>query len=262
MHTKIYVEGHRGATTNNYENTMEAFLRANELGIDGIEFDVWLLKDGVPIIIHGGGKDTMNYFWNSEKNMLESIFLNKTTSQELKKYRLLDKRSSLPTFRELVCALRNSKLYLNCELKEAKQELTDALIRVIFEEKPTFEIKFSSFDFDNKQLLAISAKKFGFSEFGFGYITSSVSNLPHPSSSEIRSIDNFNFEISLILQNSKALREYVIEVKKKGVTIKTFNPLGLSEFEGIDVYHQIMDMGVDTFTCNRVERLMEFNKQE
>ena len=67
----ISVEGHRGATTYCFENTMAAFLKAEELKIDGIEFDVWLLKDKVPIIIHGNAKDSMNYLWNIEKCRFE-----------------------------------------------------------------------------------------------------------------------------------------------------------------------------------------------
>jgi glycerophosphoryl diester phosphodiesterase len=44
--------GHRGASAVAPENTMSAFRRAIEAGADGIEFDVRLSRDGVPVIIH------------------------------------------------------------------------------------------------------------------------------------------------------------------------------------------------------------------
>ena len=44
--------GHRGASAVAPENTMAAFREAISVGSDGIEFDVRLTRDGVPLIIH------------------------------------------------------------------------------------------------------------------------------------------------------------------------------------------------------------------
>jgi glycerophosphoryl diester phosphodiesterase len=44
--------GHRGASAVAPENTMAAFREAIAAGSDGIEFDVRLTRDGVPVIIH------------------------------------------------------------------------------------------------------------------------------------------------------------------------------------------------------------------
>ena len=44
--------GHRGASAVAPENTLAAFRKAIEVGADGIEFDVRLSRDGVPVIIH------------------------------------------------------------------------------------------------------------------------------------------------------------------------------------------------------------------
>jgi glycerophosphoryl diester phosphodiesterase len=48
--TAVYA--HRGASAEYPENTMAAFRRALELEVDGIELDVHLSKDGVPVVIH------------------------------------------------------------------------------------------------------------------------------------------------------------------------------------------------------------------
>jgi glycerophosphoryl diester phosphodiesterase len=44
--------GHRGASALAPENTLAAFSRAISDGADGIEFDVRLSRDGIPVVIH------------------------------------------------------------------------------------------------------------------------------------------------------------------------------------------------------------------
>ena len=51
------IVGHRGALYDELENTREGFLRCANAGCDGIELDVFLLKDGELIVFHGGGTD-------------------------------------------------------------------------------------------------------------------------------------------------------------------------------------------------------------
>jgi glycerophosphoryl diester phosphodiesterase len=47
-----YIFAHRGSSKDCPENTMAAFKKAYKDGADGIELDVQLSKDGVPVIIH------------------------------------------------------------------------------------------------------------------------------------------------------------------------------------------------------------------
>ncbi len=52
MNKTIYVEGHRGFCALYPENTMLSFRKALELGVDAVEFDVWLSSDKVPVLMH------------------------------------------------------------------------------------------------------------------------------------------------------------------------------------------------------------------
>ena len=52
MSGKPLIIGHRGASSHAPENTLAAFKMAIDAGADGIEFDVQLASDGVPIVIH------------------------------------------------------------------------------------------------------------------------------------------------------------------------------------------------------------------
>lgn len=51
MKTPLIV-AHRGDSSHAPENTLAAFRMALEKGADGVEFDVQLSKDGVPVVIH------------------------------------------------------------------------------------------------------------------------------------------------------------------------------------------------------------------
>jgi glycerophosphoryl diester phosphodiesterase len=50
--TRPLIIAHRGASAHAPENTIASFKQAVELGADGVEFDVQLARDGVPVIIH------------------------------------------------------------------------------------------------------------------------------------------------------------------------------------------------------------------
>ena len=52
MTSNPLILGHRGASAVAPENTLAAFTRAMGDGADGIEFDVRLSSDGVPVVIH------------------------------------------------------------------------------------------------------------------------------------------------------------------------------------------------------------------
>jgi len=51
------VLGHRGASHDAPQNTLAAFRKAVEVGADGVELDVHLSRDGVPVVIHDAKVD-------------------------------------------------------------------------------------------------------------------------------------------------------------------------------------------------------------
>ena len=48
----MLILGHRGASAERPENTLEAFARAYAVGADGLEFDVRAAADGIPVLAH------------------------------------------------------------------------------------------------------------------------------------------------------------------------------------------------------------------
>jgi glycerophosphoryl diester phosphodiesterase len=74
---KPFILAHRGARSLAPENTLAAFTKAFELGADGFECDVFLSKDGVPVILHDKTLDrTTNgrgYVWNYDAQTLRTF---------------------------------------------------------------------------------------------------------------------------------------------------------------------------------------------
>ena len=62
------IYAHRGVSAHLPENTLAAFSRAIELGVDGIELDVHLSADGIPVVIHD---DTADRTTNGTGNISE-----------------------------------------------------------------------------------------------------------------------------------------------------------------------------------------------
>ena len=109
---KTYILAHRGLTSKHLENTLEAFLAAFESGADGIEFDVQLSEDLVPVVFHD---DNLKRLSSCHKDIdkvnrldLENIIL--TSSKYNNNY-------YIPLLSEVLLTLPKDKI-LNIELKE------------------------------------------------------------------------------------------------------------------------------------------------
>jgi glycerophosphoryl diester phosphodiesterase len=99
---------HRGASRERPENTLAAFLRAVELGADGIELDVHLSADQVLIVHH----DPVPHA--APRPALEHRDIRSLTVDELSAFRV--KGEPIPTLSEVIDAV-GASLTIYCELK-------------------------------------------------------------------------------------------------------------------------------------------------
>ncbi len=91
--------GHRGVREGVRENTLAAFQRAIEAGLDGVEFDVQRSRDGVLVVYHD--------FW------IDRGFIHRLTYPELK-----EALPDLPTLEEVLALFEAyPRAILNVELK-------------------------------------------------------------------------------------------------------------------------------------------------
>lgn len=67
----MQIIAHRGASGTAPENTLAAIRRAWELGADGVEIDIHLTRDGVPVCIHDPDTGRLS----PEKHLIEEVTL-------------------------------------------------------------------------------------------------------------------------------------------------------------------------------------------
>lgn len=130
----IVVEGHRGYCAKYPENTMVSFEAAMELGVDAIEFDVWLTADKVPVLLHDGnclrtcGEDVhVRDLTLAEVKQLEACYAKKFGDQ------FRGRGITIPTLEELLilCRERFPHIRLGVEIKEYTEENVDLTVALL-----------------------------------------------------------------------------------------------------------------------------------
>ena len=142
MNTRIY--GHRGASGYAPENTLEAFELAAKMGADGVELDVHLTRDGIPVVTHDERVERVS---NGTGRVAEM------TLKELKALRFNRTHpeypfARIPTLQEVFDLLRPTTLGINIELKNSLIDYPGLEEKVIDLAAKGFDLKrviFSSF---------------------------------------------------------------------------------------------------------------------
>ena len=111
--------GHRGAKGHIAENTLESIEKAMELGVDGIEIDIFKCKSGELVVFHD---KTLNRLTDAEGS-IESLDID-----SIRKIRIFN-QYKIPTLNE-VLDLIDGKVFLNIELKGTETALlTNQIIK-------------------------------------------------------------------------------------------------------------------------------------
>ncbi len=128
----IPVLGHRGIRAKYPENTMVSFIAAIELGVDLIEFDVNLTKDGELVVIHDNTIDRTSDQTGRTRDY---------TLAELKSFDFGGKfgeefvGTQIPTLREVLeyVAKNTETLLLNVEIKDYDHAVVDVTVAMLHE---------------------------------------------------------------------------------------------------------------------------------
>lgn len=119
---------HRGASAYAPENTLTSFLKARELGVQMIEFDVKLSSDGEPIIMHD---DNLKRTTNAKGPCAEHSL------SELKKldagiwFSRKFKGERIPTLTETLAMMAEIGLSANIEIKPCPGMAKETAVRVL-----------------------------------------------------------------------------------------------------------------------------------
>ncbi|UTR09373.1 glycerophosphodiester phosphodiesterase [Evansella sp. LMS18] len=122
---------HRGNKRYRPENTMAAFISAAEYSIDGIELDVQVTRDHIPVVIHDSKIDRTT---NGRGNV------NSFTFKELRNYDAGSwfseeyRGEKIPSLEEVLLWARERNITMHVELKEQKgnhEKFLDSCLAVI-----------------------------------------------------------------------------------------------------------------------------------
>jgi glycerophosphoryl diester phosphodiesterase len=141
-----FLWAHRGASCSAPENTLAAFNAAVECGADGIELDIHLSRDGIPVVIHDETLDRTTDGYGP------------VAMRDLSQIRQLDAGSwfareylgeQIPTL-ESVLNVFGGHLRLNLEVKDA--EAGKALLELLGR-YPSADVVVSSFNYESLRAL-------------------------------------------------------------------------------------------------------------
>lgn len=159
--SNILVVGHRGVKAFYPENTMLSFQKAIELGVDGIEMDIHMTRDGQLVVIHD---NTVDRTTNGTGNVADFKL------SELKKLDAGSYFSSeyagerIPTFEEFLELVKSKKLLLNVEIKDYRTCVIDKTIKILEEYRLTDTYVITCFD---ANVTTYAHKKYGVKTQGF-----------------------------------------------------------------------------------------------
>ena len=129
--------GHRGAAAVAPENTLPSFEAAIQAGADGVEFDVRLSRDGVPMVIH----DETLYRTAGVRRRVADL-----TSDQLNE---LD----VPSLAQLFELFKSNEMLLCLEMKGEESQLVEACCRLIDERRLKDRVILSCFEHSMLELV-------------------------------------------------------------------------------------------------------------
>ncbi len=134
--------GHRGASHAAPQNTLAAFCKAADVGADGVELDVHLSRDGVPVVIHD---DSVDATTDGKGLVCEMTLAQLKTLDAGVRFGAQFAGERIPTLEE-VLEVVGKRLLVNIELKsEQTVALVSAVVALVRRMGMTSRVWFSSF---------------------------------------------------------------------------------------------------------------------
>ncbi|GHP13846.1 glycerophosphoryl diester phosphodiesterase [Lentilactobacillus fungorum] len=145
MTTNTLIFGHRGYPERFMENSLDGFIYAIDHGVEGLEFDVHLTKDNVPVIMHD---ERINRTTNGTGRIRDY------TLEELRQYRLKDGQK-IPTLRDLLTVANQQPVHLNLEFKTNKihyPHIEQIVLEMVRQYDLEYPVIYSSFNLESLEI--------------------------------------------------------------------------------------------------------------
>ena len=227
----VYVVGHRGAAGVFAENTLKGFRCAIELGVDLVECDVHLTRDGHLIVMHDEKVDRTT----NGSGLIRELDL--STLRELD----AGDGEKVPTLDEVLATVHD-RVGLLCELKGEGVE--EAAVNAVIARGMEAEVVFTSFHMDR----LATVRRRG-DHFQIGAI------LPDPSHEDMKRVVDLGVTGIGVYYRNVCLR-VVEQALSSGLEIRAWNPDTLAEQKAM------IALGVSGISTNRPDILMRYLRGE
>ena len=239
---KCFIEGHRGVNKIEPENTLKSFIQSYNKNLDGIELDVWLSKDRIPVVIHGTEEGGIEETINGNGKIKEM------TLKELKSIKTKTGDSNIPTLEE-VFKFCKDKLFINIELKDPEvKETLKEVMKLVEMYDMSNQIAFSSFNHKYAEEL-----KHYPTPFEFGYLYDDKTE---------KTFIPYNFNVSNCSMNiycNDVDADFVKKAHDKGIAVMCWCSSKNEENE--QFYNKLFSLGIDVLCCNEPDKAVEFRNK-
>ncbi len=228
---------HRGYSAIAPENTYSAFAEAVKYGADGIEFDVQLTGDRIPVIIHDSSLERTT---NGKGKIREK------TLTELKQldagswFSAEFKEEKIPTLEEILDFLIPTGIKIYAEIKETNDwQITDLnnLINLITSKKGGHQVAIISFDANILQQIRRQN-----ANLSLGYLSKNVTEFQEKLTYVKNELDFVLSAYQVLLENTNLIQGSKAEgIKLIGWTIDDANDL-----------KKLVTLGLESMITNRL----------
>ena len=232
---KVFIEAHRGVNREVFQNTKESILLAIKYGLDSFETDVWLSKDKVLVLVHGGFMGDISGYYNAHYKVID------TTWDKLSKVRTRRGNHPMPRLDEIMQLTKN-KIFMNLEIKDPRCDLVfPEVIKLIVKYDYFDQISISSFNHRYyKKILNFNRKNKYRKKLVFGFLRGRGFNSKR-----------FNFNkrySSLNILWGKITKDICKKAHANGMACFAWFYMG--EKETYYIYKRLFDCGIDIICTN------------
>jgi glycerophosphoryl diester phosphodiesterase len=244
---KVFIEGHRGVNREFIENTIDSFKQAINYNLDSIELDVWLTKDKIPIVIHGGSKGNLRN--KLVKSVTTNCFPKDFNSDIITKLKINGTDQTIPTLNEVLDLCKN-KIFVNIELKDPNiKETFNRVIKLIERKKMINQIALNSYEpFYYEYVTKYNEIHKNKIEFGKNF---KVSPLPF--------LIRYRFKeknVCLNIYHKEIKKEIVDQAHLFGDAVMAW--FKMTDEENEKIYKYLIDCGVDVISSNEPYKAKTF----
>lgn len=241
----VLVAAHRGAHNGNSENSISSIKHAIEIGVDIVELDVRVSKDGVTVLMHDGTIDRTT----DGKGKVEDY-----TLEELKKFRLKTWYGSvsdeqIPTFEEAL-QLVKGKIMVDIDIKTSD-------VKAIVDAVKKTETQNEVFYFDSDYIALDEIRQ----------LDSSSKLMPRAYSLKMADSALVKFKPSVIHIDPKFYTDEVVNLIKVNNARIWINSLGEADCRlraggREDIMNKLLDKGANIIQTDEPEIILQYLKNK